>query len=223
MSLSGDSRTEFCPEGIDLLCQLSHVSGVVHDHISGERAIVATGLSGNPGLGFGTGEPVACHQPLDLGFMIGIHRDDKIEVLALASLDQQWDHVNDNCSIARSPFELGGPRSNGGVHNSLEIATRDRVREDNFGKPCPVESTVFEHPHTKTVEDRGKRRSAWFNYLTGQYVGVDDHRTACGKPRGHHALPGRDAARQAYPHHGQQPMRARGGLRQAARFADCRS
>jgi hypothetical protein len=59
MSLSGDSRAEFCPERIDLFCQLSHVSGVVHDHISGEHAILATGLSGNPGLGFGTGEPVA--------------------------------------------------------------------------------------------------------------------------------------------------------------------
>ena len=155
--------------------------------------------------------------------MISIHNDDKIEVLALAGLDQQWDHVNHDCSSARSAFELGRPRPNGGVHNLLEIATRDRVREDNFGKPCAVELTVFEHLHTKTVEDCDERRSAWLYYLTSQYVGVDDDRTTCSKLRGHHALPGRDAAGQAYPHHGQQLMRAGAGLRQAARFADCMS
>jgi hypothetical protein len=87
MSLSRDSRAEFCPERIDLFCQLSHVSGVVHDNISGTRAILATGLSGDPGLGFGTAEPVACHESLDLGFKISVDRDDKIEVLVLASLD----------------------------------------------------------------------------------------------------------------------------------------
>ena len=50
MSLSGDGRAEFCPERIDLLPQLGQASRVVHDHISREPAIFATGLSGNPGL-----------------------------------------------------------------------------------------------------------------------------------------------------------------------------
>ena len=210
MSLPGDSRAEFCPERIDLFCQLGHGSGVVNDHISGNRAILATGLSGNPGLGCSTGEPVACHQPLDLGFMISVHRNDKIEVLLLASLNQQRDNVNHHCSVAGGPFEFGGPSLNSRVHNSLEIATGDRVREHNFGKPCPVELAVSEYLHAKTVEDRGKPRSARLHDLTSQYVGVNDDRTACSKLGGDHAFPGCDAAGQAYPHHGQQPMRVDG-------------
>ena len=47
MSLSGDSRAEFCPEGIDLFSQLGDASGVVHDHVSRTSAIFSTGLSGN--------------------------------------------------------------------------------------------------------------------------------------------------------------------------------
>ena len=199
MSLSRDSRAEFCPERIDLFCQLSHVSGVVQDHISGKRAILATGLSGNPGLGFSTGETVARHQPLDLGFMISIHRHDKIEVLVLAGLDQQRDHVNHDCSVTGSPFELSSPSPNGRVHDLLEIATSTRVCEDDLGKPCPVELAVFEDLHPKTVKDCGQCRSAWLYYLTSQYVGIDDHRTAGSEFRGHPAFPGGDAAGQPYP------------------------
>ena len=159
------------------------------DHIRVERSIVATGLSGDPGLGFGTGEPVACHQPLDLGFMVSVHRDDKIEVLVLAGLDQQRDNVNDHCCVACSPFQLGGSGPNGRVHDSLEIPTGDRVGEDDLGKPCPVELAVFEYLRPKTVQDRGKRRSARLYHLTGQYVGVNDGGTARGEFGGHHAFP----------------------------------
>ena len=148
--------------------------------------------------------------------MISIDRDNEIEVLVLAGLDQQRDHVHHDCSTAGSPLQLGGPSPNGRVHNSLQIATRERISEDNLGKPCSVQVPVFEYLHAKTVDDRGKRWSARLNYLTGQYVGVDDDRTARSKLGGHHAFPGRDAAGQAYPHHGHQLMRAGAGLRQAA-------
>ena len=44
-----------------------------------------------------------------------------------------------------SPFELGGPGPNRRVHNSLEIATRERIGEDDLAQPRPVESPVGEH------------------------------------------------------------------------------
>jgi hypothetical protein len=123
MSLSSDSRAEFCPEGIDLLSQLGHGPGVVQDHVCRTFAIFATGLSGNPGLGFSAREPITRHQPLDLSFMISVDGDNKIEVLLLAGLDQQRNDVHHNCGIAGSALQLGGPSPNGRVHNSLEIAT----------------------------------------------------------------------------------------------------
>ena len=210
MSLSGDSRAEFCPEGIDLLSQLGQASGVVHDHVSRTPAIFPTGLGGNPGLGFSASESVAHHQSLDLSFMISVHGDDNIEVLMLAGLDQQWDHVHHDCRVAGSSFQLGGPSPYGRVHNSLEITACVRISEDDLGKPRPVDLPVSKHLRTKTVDDRGKRWSAWLDYLAGKYVGVDDDRAACRKLVGHHALPRRDAACQAHPHHGQQPIRVRG-------------
>ena len=87
MSLPGDSRAEFCPERIDLYSQLGQASRIVQDHVSRALAIFATGLSGNPGLGFSAAEPVAQYQPLDLSFMISVNGDHKIEVLVLAGLD----------------------------------------------------------------------------------------------------------------------------------------
>jgi hypothetical protein len=167
MSLSCDSRAEFCPERIDLFSQLRHASGVVQDHISRTPAIFATGLSGNPGLGFSAAVPVAHHQPLDLSFMINFDCDDKIKVLVLAGLDQQWDHVHHDCCVADSPFQLGGPSPDGRVHDSLEITTREGISEDNLGEPGPVELPVTDYLGTKAVDDRGKRRSAWLDYRAG--------------------------------------------------------
>ena len=76
--------------------------------------------------------------------MVSVHRDDKIEVLVLAGLDQQRDNVNDHRGVACSPFQLGGSGPNGRVHDSLEIPTGDRVGEDDLGKPCAVELAVFD-------------------------------------------------------------------------------
>jgi hypothetical protein len=208
MSLSGDSRAEFCPERIDLFSQLRDVSGVVQDHVSHPSALFPTGLCGDPGLGFSAREPVARHQPLDLSFMISVDGHDKIEFLLLAGLDQQWNDVHHNCGSAGSAFELGGPSPNGRVHNLLEIATRQRISEDNLGKPCSVELPVLDYIRTKTVDDRGKRRSARLDYLTGQYVGVDNDRPPGGKLGSHQAFPGRDATGQTYPHHCQQRVKA---------------
>ena len=208
MSLSSDCRAEFCPQGIYLFSQLGHTSGVVQDHVGRAFAIFATGLSGNPGLGFSAGEPVTHHQSLDLSFMIRVHGDHKIEFLVLAGLDQQRDHVHYDCRIASIAFELSGPSSDGRVHNSLEITTCERISEDNLREPRPVELPVFEYLCTKTVDDRGKCWSAWLDDLAGQYVGVDDDRTARRQLIGNQAFPRRDAPCQAHPHHGQQPMRA---------------
>ena len=188
MSLSSGSRAEFCPEGIDLFSQLSHASGVVQDHVRRTLAIFAAGLSGNPGLGFGAGEPVANHQPPNLSFMISVHGDDNIEVVVLARLDQQWDHVHHDCRIAGSPFQLGSPSPDGRVHNSLEITTCERIMEDNLGETRPVELPLLEYLRTKTIDDRGKRWSAWLDDLAGQYVGVDDGRASCSSSMSRRAI-----------------------------------
>jgi hypothetical protein len=188
MSLSGDSRAESRPERIDLFSQLGHASGVVHDHMSRDLTICASGLSSNPGLGLSAGEPVTRHQPLNLSFMINIDRYHKIEVALLAGLDQQRDDMHHDCIRPGSPFELGGPDPNRRVHNSLEIATRERIGKHELGQTRPVQSSLGNHLLTKTVDDRSKRWGAWLDYLTGQHVGVDDDRTAGGKLGGHHAL-----------------------------------
>jgi hypothetical protein len=189
MSLSGDSRAEFCPERIDLFSQLGHAPGVVQDHISRDLTILASGLSGNPGLGLSTGEPIARHQPLDLSFMINIDCHDKIEVSLLTGLDEQGDDMDHDRRVPGGPFELGGPGPNLGMHNLLEIATRERIGKDNLRQTRPVESSLGDHLLTETVDDRSKRWSARLDYVTGQQVGVDDDRTTGGKLGGHHALP----------------------------------
>ena len=85
---------------------------------------------------------------------------------------------------------------------SLEITTCERIMEDNLGETRPVELPLLEYLRTKTIDDRGKRWSAWLDDLAGQYVGVDDGRAARRQLVGHHAFPRRDPARQAHPHHG---------------------
>jgi len=99
--------------------------------------------------------------------MINFDCDDKIKVLVLAGLDQQWDHVHHDCCVADSPFQLGGPSPDGRVHDSLEITTREGISEDNLGEPGPVELPVTDYLGTKAVDDRGKRRSAWLDYSAG--------------------------------------------------------
>jgi hypothetical protein len=66
--------------------------------------------------------------------MINLDRDHKIEVLLLTGLDEQWDDMHHDRSGAGSPLELCGPGPNRRVHNSLEIATRERISEDNLGQ-----------------------------------------------------------------------------------------
>ena len=85
--------------------------------------------------------------------MINVDRDHKIEVLLLARLDQQWDDMHHDCSGAGSPLELCGPGPNRWVHNSLQIATRERISEDNLGQPRPIESPVAEYLRTKSIDD----------------------------------------------------------------------
>src|SRR5687767_14803713 len=153
MSLSGDSRAQFCPERIDLFSQLGHASGIVQDHVSLDHTIFPTGLSGDPGLGLGAGVSVTRHQPLNLSFMINVDRDHKIEVLLLTGLDQQWDDMHDDRSGAGRTLELCGPGPNRRVHNSLEIATRERISEDNLGQSRPIESPVAEYLHAKSIDD----------------------------------------------------------------------
>ena len=131
--------------------------------------------------------------------MISVHGDHNIEVLVLAGLDQQRDHVHHDRRVAGSSFQLGGPSPDRRVHNSLEITSCVRISEDNLGKLRPVDLPVSEYPRTKAVDDRSKRRCARLDHFAGQHVGVDDDRTACRKLVGHHAFPRRDAAGQAPP------------------------
>jgi hypothetical protein len=61
MSLPGTGRSEYGPERIDLTLQFGQASAVVQDYISRDPAIFPSGLSGNPRLGLGATEAVACH------------------------------------------------------------------------------------------------------------------------------------------------------------------
>ena len=120
--------------------------------------------------------------------MINIDCHHKIEVPLLTGLDEQGDDMDHDRRIPGGPFELGGPGPNRGVHNLLEIATRERIGKDNLGQTRPVESSLGDHLLTKAVDYRSKRGSAWLDYLMGQHVGVDDGRATGGKLGGHHAL-----------------------------------
>jgi hypothetical protein len=205
MSLSGDSRAEFCPEGINLFSQLGHASGVVHDHVSRTPAIFSTDLSGNPGLGFSASESVAHHQPLDLSFMISIDSDHNIEVLLLTGLDQQRNNVNHDCGGIRGPFQLGGPGTYGWVHNLLEISACQRISEDDLGQPRSVELPVGDYLRAETLDDRGERWGTRLDYFACQHIGIDDHCTALCQLGGDETFSRPDAASQTDPHHAQQP------------------
>jgi hypothetical protein len=194
MSLPGSSRGEYGPERFDLIPELSNASAVVHDHIGRPPTIFAAGLGGNPGLGLGAAVPISRHQSLDLGFMINIDSNHKIEILLLAGLDQQGNHMDDNCRSTGGTLQLRGSGPDGRMHDPLEISARRRISKNNLRETRAVEPTVSQDPRAESLDDRGEPWSARFDDLAGQYVGVDDDRTARRQLSGHQALPGRNAA-----------------------------
>jgi hypothetical protein len=99
--------------------------------------------------------------------VINIDGHYKIEGLLLAGLDQQWDDMHDHCSPASSPLEISGPGANRRVHNPLEIATGQRISEDNLGQPRPIELSVAQYLRAESIDDGSQRRGPWLDYFTG--------------------------------------------------------
>ena len=95
-----------------------------------------------------------------------------------------------HCGPAGGPLELSSPGPNRRVHNPLEIATRQRIGEDDLGQPRPI---VAQYLRAKSIDDGSKRRGPWLDYVTGKHVGVDDDRTARSKFGSHRAFSRRDA------------------------------
>jgi hypothetical protein len=178
MSLPGTGRSEYGPQRIDLILQLGHTSAVVQNHICDPSAILVAGLRSNPGLGFGATEPVAGHQSLDLGFMIDIDGDNEIEVLLLAGLDEQGYHMDDNGRRSGSPLKLGGSGPDCRMHNSLQVATRDRIGEDDLGDARPVELPIGEYLGAESLDDCLEPGRARLDHFAGEDIGVNDDRSA---------------------------------------------
>ena len=96
------------------------------------------------------------------------------------------------------------------MHDPLEISARRRISKNDLRKTYAVEPAVDEDLRAESLDDRGQPGSARFDDLAGQYVSVDDNRTARRQLGGYQTLPRRDAAGQADPYHAQ---RARVGLK----------
>jgi len=111
--------------------------------------------------------------------MINIDRDDNIEVLLLAGLDQQGNDMNNNCSRTSGLLQFQGSRPDCRMHNPLQISARDRVSKDDLGKACSIEPAVDEHLRAESIENRRQARSSWLDDLPRENVGIDDDRTAC--------------------------------------------
>jgi hypothetical protein len=194
MSLPRIGRSEYGPERIDLILQFGHTAAVVQDYISRNPAIFPSGLSGNPRLGLGSTEAVARHQSLDLGFMINIDGDDKVEIPLLAGLDQQGNDMDNNCSRTSSLLQFQGSRPDGRMHDLLQISARDRISKDDLGKACPIEPAVDEHLRAKSIDNGRQARSSWLDDLPRENVRIDDDRTACRQLSRDQAFARRDAA-----------------------------
>ena len=178
MSLSGSGGSQYGPQCSDLVPQLGDASGVFQNHISRDPAIFAAGLGSNSGLRLRPSEAVTRHQPLDLSFLINIDSYDDIEVLLVTGLDQQWDDMNHDGSRTGCPLQLGGPGTYGRVHDQLEVSARERISEDNLGKPRPIELPIAEYLWTEPPNDPGERRGARFDHLTCEHIRIDDDRAA---------------------------------------------
>jgi hypothetical protein len=53
------------------------------------------------------------------------------------------------------------------VHNPLEIATGQRISEDNLGQPRPIELSVAQYLRAESIADGSQRRGPWLDYFTG--------------------------------------------------------
>jgi hypothetical protein len=168
MSLLGSGRGEYGPECVDLILQVGQASAVVQNHIGRHPAVFPTGLGADPRLPLGAGEAVTSHHSPDLGFMINIDSDYKIEFLLLVSLDQQGNDVDNDCRSTRCSLQLRGSGPDSRMHNPLEISPRLRISENDFSKACPVEPAADKHLRAESLDDRGERWSARFDDLAGQ-------------------------------------------------------
>jgi hypothetical protein len=194
MSLPGASRGEYGPERFDLIPELGNASAVVHHHISRPSTICAAGLGGNPGLSLGATVPIPRHQSLDLFFMININSNHKIEILLLARFDQQGNHMDDDCRSTSATLQLRGSGADRRMHNPLEISARRRIGKNDLRETRAVEPTVGKDLRAESLDDRREPWSAGLDDLAGQYVGIDDDRTARRQGGGHQALPRCNAA-----------------------------
>jgi hypothetical protein len=214
MSLPGTGRSEYGPQGIDLILQVGQASTIVEDHISGALAIFPRGLGGNPGFGLSAAEAVTRSQSFDLRLMININCDDKIEVLVLASLNEQRNDMDNNGIRAGSPLQLRGSRPDCRMHNPLQLSACCGISKNDLGEAGTIELAIGEQLRAEPFDDGGEPWSARLDNLTREDVGVDDDGPARCQVGGHQTFTGRDTAGQANPHHVRQPMQLR--LRSAA-------
>lgn len=134
MSLSGGEGSQYVPEGSDLCLELGHVPGVVQNYVGRHPAILPAGLGVGSGLGRRVAVAVAGDQPLDLSFMINIHRHDEVEVLLLTGLDQQGNDMDHDGVGVGGALQLGGPGAYGGMHDPFEVFAGSRVSKDDLAE-----------------------------------------------------------------------------------------
>jgi hypothetical protein len=155
---------------------------------------------------FSAGEAVSFLEARDLGLAIRRDDDDFIHAFIYAGFEEEWDFVDHDglgmfASDAFSQTDLLA--GDAGVDDAFELPTFYWIAEDYTSKGLPVKRAVLvEHCFSEEFDDLPPSRFAWLHDIAGQFVGIDDDRTALLEHLGDGAFAGGDTACEADQNHG---------------------
>ena len=162
-------------------------------------------LAADAADGFSAGEAVSFLEARDLGLAISRDDDDFIHAFVYACFEEEWDFVDHDglgmfASDAFSQTDLLA--GDAGVDDAFELPAFYWIAEDDAPKGLPVKRAVLaEYCLPEEFDDLPPGRLAWLHDNAGQFVGIDDDRTALLEHLGDGTLAGGDAACEADQNH----------------------
>ena len=151
----------------DLLAQVLDLPCVRH-HVVGDAQPCGTlRLGSQRCLRLLAGDRVPCHESFDLYGLWRVHDQDTIDMVASATLGQQWNHEHLIGSGLRRGDRLAFHCcADGRMQDCLEPGACRGVAEDDLAQPTPIEPAVrVEYVTAEGLCDCGQRRLAGLDLL----------------------------------------------------------
>ena len=173
--------------------------------------------------GFGAGETVTFFEAGNLGFSIGSHNDSNIHPVIDPGFEEEGHIIDhDGVRIISGGF-FGEPLLFTGdtrMDDLFQLCALGRTAKHDGSKPLPMKSPVgVQHILAECLDDFAPGRFAGLHNLTGQYVGIDHHRTTTLEHCGNRALPRCHPAGQSNEDHGSEAYRS---WSRRSRLDDCK-